>query len=44
MEINKLYTLLYLKIPQLSVGNLSTKVREMIRQQVEAGIEDGNVI
>ncbi len=26
------------------VGDLSTKVREMIWQQVEAGIEDGNAI
>jgi len=26
------------------VGDLSAKVREMIWQQVEAGIEDGNVI
>ena len=26
------------------VGDLSTKVREMLWQQVEAGIEDGNAI
>lgn len=26
------------------VGDLSTKVREMIWQQIEAGIEEGNVI
>ncbi len=26
------------------VGNLSTKVREMIWEQVKAGIEDGNAI
>jgi len=26
------------------IGNLSTKVREMIWQQIEVGIEDGNVI